>query len=106
MVLGDRLLSMDMRSGVQIDETARPPGRWIDGTVVPANGATEDREPRLITLTVDSGVTVISALRVSSGTRDVLWQGVGFEPAGLLAVGSSLLMVHSQGVVRIDEEAE
>lgn len=99
LVVGERVVALDARTGERLHEALRPAGQWIDGALAPA----ADGEPRLLALTLENGLASLTALRMSSGTQDVLWRQPGAEPRDLLPVGAYLYVVHSRGVVRLSE---
>jgi len=96
VVVGDRVVTFDARTGDRLHEALRPPGVWIGAVLV----RTTDQEPRLLTLTRDTGFASLTITRLSSGVHDLLWREATLDPKALLPVGEMLYLVHSRGLVR------
>lgn len=96
VVVGDRVLTFDARTGDRLHEALRPPGVWISAVLV----RTPDQEPRLLALTRDQGFATLTFTRLSSGVHDLLWREATLEPKALLPVGDTLYLVHSRGLLR------
>lgn len=96
VVVGDRVLTFDARTGDRLHEALRPPGIWIGAVLV----RTPDQEPRLLTLTRDLGFATLTITRLSSGVHDLLWREATLDPKALLPVGDMLYLVHSRGLLR------
>lgn len=96
VVVGDRVLTFDARTGDRLHEALRPPGIWIGAVLV----RTPDQEPRLLTLTRDNGFATLTITRLSSGVHDLLWREATLDPKALLPVADMLYLVHSRGLLR------
>jgi hypothetical protein len=96
VVVGDRVLTFDARTGDRLHEALRPPGIWIGAALV----RTPDQEPRLLTLTRDNGFATLTVTRLSSGVHDLLWREATLDPKTLLPVADKLYLVHSRGLLR------
>jgi len=96
VVVGDRVLTFDARTGDRLHEALRPPGIWIGAVLV----RTPDQEPRLLTLTRDNGFATLTVTRLSSGVHDLLWREPTLDPKALLPVDDMLYLVHSRGLLR------
>ena len=62
-----------------------------------------DGEARLLALTREGGFAALTAVTLSSGAQTGLWREAETEPLTLLPVGSSVFLVHRNGVVRLSE---
>lgn len=96
VVVGDRVLTFDVRTGDRLHEALRPPGVWIGAALV----RTPDAEPRLLSLTRDGGFASLNVTRLSSGVHDLLWREPNLDPKALLPVEDTLYVVHSRGLIR------
>jgi hypothetical protein len=96
VVVGDRVLTFEARTGDRLHEALRPPGVWIGAALV----RTTDAEPRLLTLTRDGGFASLTVTRLSSGVHDLLWREASLDPKALLPVEETLYVAHSRGLVR------
>jgi hypothetical protein len=107
VVVGDRILAYDARTGERLYEVNRPPGRWIAGTLANGTGnegeGTSPLQLRLLALTVDGGMARLSALKVSNGIEDLLLTEPNVEPLALLPIGTNLYIAHSRGLIRLKE---
>lgn len=99
VVVGERPVAFDARSGERLQEGSRVPGRWIAGALAGA----ADGEPRLLMLTTDAGRGQLSAIKISTGVEDLLWSEPDVEPLALIPVAGSLVIVCSRVLVRITE---
>jgi hypothetical protein len=99
VVVGERILAYDARTGERLYEANRPPGRWIAGAL--AGG--DNGELRLLTLTVDGGMARLSALKVANGIEDLLLTEPNIEPLALIPAGANLYIAHSRGLIRLRE---
>lgn len=100
VVVGDRVLTFDARTGDRLHEALRPPGVWIGAALV----RTTNAEPRLLTLTRDGGFASLTVTRLSSGVHDLLWREASLDPKALLPVEDTLYVAHSRGLVRFRSE--
>jgi hypothetical protein len=97
IVVGERVTVFDARTGERLHDAVRPRGQWIDGALA----TSPDCEPRLLALTIEGGAASLSALRMSSGVQELVWQEAGVEPRAILPVGGELYVIHSRGVVAL-----
>lgn len=100
VVVGERVVSFEARTGGRQHEARRRDGRWVEGALVP--GPSGEAEPRLLELTQDSRFAELVGLRLASGAEEVLWRTPDVEGLALLPVGNALYVAHTGGLTRLE----